>query len=54
MTHTELTALVTEYLSKGGSVTKPRRAKKARGLRYFNVTRRSKKIGKLNFHGQRY
>ena len=54
MTRTELSDLVTEYLSKGGSVTKPRRPKKARGLKYFNVTRRSKKIGKLNFHGQRY
>ena len=46
--------LVLDYLSKGGSISKPRRAKKAKGLRHFNVSRRSKKIGKVNFHGQRY
>lgn len=50
----ESETLVLEYLLNGGSITKPRRAKKARGLRHFNVTKRSKKIGKVNFHGQRY
>ena len=51
---TESETLVLEFLLSGGSITKPRRAKKAKGLRYFNVSRRSKKIGKVNFHGQRY
>jgi hypothetical protein len=51
---TESETLVLAYLLSGGSITKPRRAKKAKGLRHFNVSRRSKKIGKVNFHGQRY
>jgi hypothetical protein len=58
MTKIQLTAeseiLVLEFLLSGGSISKPRRAKKAKGLKYFNVTRCSKKIGKQNFHGQRY
>lgn len=50
----DLVNLVTEYLSNGGRVKKALGTKKAKGIRYFNVTLRSKKIGKLNFHGQRY
>jgi hypothetical protein len=54
MTQEAITAAVEAYLAAGGEITRARRAKKAKGLRYFNVTRRSKKIGKQNYHGARY
>jgi hypothetical protein len=54
MTQEAIAAAVQAYLAAGGEITRARRPKKAKGLRYFNVTRRSKKIGKTNYHGARY
>jgi hypothetical protein len=53
MTQESIAAAVAEFLASGGVISRAKRAKKAKGLRYFNVTRRSKKIGKTNFHGAR-
>jgi hypothetical protein len=53
MTREAIAAAVAEFLASGGVITRAKRAKKAKGLRYYNITRRTKHIGKANFHGAR-